>query len=67
MTINPMFTHPGVVQICPSFFFGPHKDHKVDFYVSGQMSAYLGCNEWLFQLNLPFYLLKSVGPFSSDL
>jgi len=30
-------------------------------------SAYLGCNEWLFQSKLLFYQLESVGPFSSDL
>ncbi len=30
-------------------------------------SAYLGCNEWLFELLLPFYHLKPVWPFSSDL
>jgi len=29
--------------------------------------AYLWCKEWLFELLLPFYLLKSVWLFSSDL
>ncbi len=30
-------------------------------------SADLGCNEWLFELLLPFYHLSPVCPFSSDL
>ncbi|MDG2633082.1 hypothetical protein P7M35_25030, partial [Vibrio parahaemolyticus] len=30
-------------------------------------SAYLGCNEWLFELLLSFYHLELVWPFSSDL
>ncbi len=30
-------------------------------------SAYLGCNEWLFELLLSFYHLYPVFPFSSDL
>ncbi|MEQ2300626.1 hypothetical protein AMECASPLE_027644 [Ameca splendens] len=30
-------------------------------------SACLGCNEWLFELLLPFYQLEPVWPFSSDL
>ncbi len=30
-------------------------------------SAYLGWNKWLFELLFPFYQLKSVWPFSSDI
>ncbi len=30
-------------------------------------SAYIGCNEWLFELLLPFYHLYPVCPFSSDI
>ena len=37
---------------------------RFDVCVQRCSSAYLGCNEWLFDLQLPFYQLKPVCPWS---
>ncbi len=53
---------PGVVFCCWST-----SDSGFDVLcVQRWYSAYLGCNEWLFELLLPFYHLYPVYPFSSD-
>uniref|UniRef100_A0A3B4ZJ67 L1 transposable element RRM domain-containing protein n=1 Tax=Stegastes partitus TaxID=144197 RepID=A0A3B4ZJ67_9TELE len=54
---------PGVVFCCCS----PSASRFNMLCVQRCYSAYLGCNKWLFELLLPFYQLKPVCPFSSDL
>ncbi len=54
---------PGVVFCC----WSPSASGFDVLCVQRWYSAYLGCNEWLFELLLPFYYLYSVCPFSSDL
>ncbi|XP_073791229.1 lysosomal membrane ascorbate-dependent ferrireductase CYB561A3-like isoform X2 [Danio rerio] len=67
---NPQFEnesdrerHPGVVFCCCC----PSASRLDLLCLQGCSSAYLGCNEWLFELLLTFYQLESVWPFSSDL
>ncbi len=54
---------PNVVFCCCS----PSASGFDMWYVQRWYSAYLGCNEWLFELLLPFYHFQPVCPFSSDL
>ncbi|MEQ2309026.1 hypothetical protein AMECASPLE_034357 [Ameca splendens] len=54
---------PGVVFCCCS----PSASRFDVLCVQRCSSACLGCNEWLFELLLPFYQLEPVWPFSSDL
>lgn len=42
-------------------------DSRFDLSCIQSGSAYLGCNKWLFDIPLPFYYLKPVRPFLSDL
>ncbi len=54
---------PGVVFCC----WSPSASGFDVLCVQRWYSAYLGCNKWLFELLLPFYHLKPVWPFSSDI
>ncbi len=54
---------PGVVFCC----WSPSASGFDVLCVQRWYSAYLGCNEWLFELLLPFYHLYPVCPFSSEL
>lgn len=56
MQINSKFTHPGVVLMSYGLlsFFGPHKDHKGELYVSGKMSLYELEKELLLLMKVSF-------------